>query len=183
MAEEMLKKMYVMVKERMGTYMFFHYLTEESFMLFIKKMVAYSKTSGVFMIPDKDGNIATATVAMNWGELFLFEIRNPKGIFKLVQASRVMDHFLRFLMSVGEPKEYKKLMKALSYKYHKEHGVGVTFLATFKGDPYYNVSKSLLSDEYINFIICNDKERLRKLKERSAGPDGNPRMFIDVPLT
>ncbi|MBL4587427.1 MAG: hypothetical protein JKX84_10285, partial [Flavobacteriales bacterium] len=65
----------------------------------------------------------------------------------------------------------------------KEHGVGVTFLATFKGDPYYDISKSLLSDEYVNFIICNDEERLKKLKERSAGPNGNPRMFIDVPIT
>ena len=135
------------------------------------------------MIPDRDGNIASAAIAMNWGEFFLFQIQNPKGIFKLVQKSRVMEHFLRFLMPVGEPAEYRKLMKGLSYKYRKEHGVGVTFLPTFKGDPYYGVSKSLLSDEYMNFIICNDEERLKKLKERSACPDGNPRMFIDVPIT
>ena len=181
--EEKLKEMYEMVKARMGTYLFFHYTTWDEFRDIIKRMVAYSKTSGVYMIPNADGSIAAATIAMNWGEFFEFQIQNPKGIFKLVQKSRVMENFLRFLMGVGKPKDFEKLMKGLSYKYHKEHKVGVTFLPTFKGDPYYKISKSLLSDEYMNFVICRDSDELAKFKKQSAGPDGNPRMFLDVPIT
>ncbi|MFT5920152.1 MAG: hypothetical protein ACI9FU_001969, partial [Granulosicoccus sp.] len=181
--EEKLKEMYEMVKARMGTYLFFHYVTWDEFKDMIVKMVEYSKTSGVYMIPKADGSIAAATIAMNWGEFFEFQIQNPKGIFKLIQKSRVMESFLRFLMGVGEPKEFSKLMKGLSYKYHKEHGVGVTFLPTFKGDPYYKISKSLLSDEYMNFVICRDLKELDKFKKQSAGADGNTRMFLDVPIT
>jgi hypothetical protein len=181
--DEKLKEMYEMVKARMGTYLFFHYVSWDEFKDLIVKMVEYSKTSGVYMIPNADGSIAAATIAMNWGEFFEFQIQNPKGIFKLIQKSRVMESFLRFLMGVGEPKEFAKLMKGLSYKYHKEHEVGVTFLPTFKGDPYYNISKSLLSDEYMNFVICRDSEELDKFKKQSAGADGNTRMFLDVPIT
>lgn len=180
--EAMLKKMYAMVKERMGEFIMFHY-TEDQFLQLIKELVEYSKSSGVFMIPDKDGNIASATVAMNWGEFFEFRIQNPKGIFKLVQASGVMEQFLRFLFSVGEPKHYKNLMKGLSYKYKKEHGVGVTFLPTFAGDEYEKISKSLLDDQYMNFIITKNQEDLDTMKRVSACPEGNPRLFIDVPIT
>ena len=80
-------------------------------------------------------------------------------------------------------KDFEKLMKGLSYKYLKEHKVGVTFLPTFKGDPYYKISKSLLSDEYMNFVICRDSDELDKFKKQSAGADGHPRIFLDVPIT
>lgn len=180
--EPMLKKMYARVKERMGNYILFHY-TEEEFLKLIREMVSYSKSSGVYMIPDKNGDIAAATLAMNWGEYFEFRIQNPKGIFKLVQASRVMEQFLRFLFGIGEPKDFKTLMKGLSYKFREEHGVGVTFLPTFKGDPYYDISKSLLDDQYMNFIITKNKEDLDIMKRVSACPEGNPRLFIDVPIT
>ena len=181
--EEKLREMYEMVKGRMGSYLFFHYVSWVEFKDLIVKMVEYSKTSGVYMIPNPDGSIAAATIAMNWGEFFEFQIQNPKGIFKLIQKSRVMENFLRFLMGVGEPKDFEKLMKGLSYKYHKEHKVGVTFLPTFKGDPYYKISKSLLSDEYMNFVICRDSDELDKFKKQSAGADGHPRIFLDVPIT
>jgi hypothetical protein len=181
--EEKLREMYEMVKGRMGSYLFFHYVSWDEFKDLIVKMVEYSKTSGVYMIPNPDGSIAAATIAMNWGEFFEFQIQNPKGIFKLIQKSRVMENFLRFLMGVGEPKDFEKLMKGLSYKYHKEHKVGVTFLPTFKGDPYYKISKSLLSDEYMNFVICRDSDELDKFKKQSAGADGHPRIFLDVPIT
>lgn len=180
--EEMLRKMYAMAKMRMGDFIMFHY-TEDQFLQMIKDLIGYSKSSGVFMIPDKDGNIAAATVAMNWGEFFEFKIQNPKGIFKLVQASGVMEQFLRFLFGVGEPKHFKSLMKGLSYKYKKEHGVGVTFLPTFAGDEYEKISKSLLDDQYMNFIITKNQEDLDTMKRVSACPEGNPRLFIDVPIT
>ncbi|MEZ5007377.1 MAG: hypothetical protein R2753_04390 [Chitinophagales bacterium] len=181
--EIMLKKMYQMVHEKMSKYLFFNHLTEESFLSLIKKLVGYSKSSGVFMIPDKNGDIAAASIAMNYGDFFEFKIKNPKGIFRIVQATGVMKNFLRLLMAVGEPKSFEKLLKGLSYKYHKEYNVGVSFLPTFKGDPFYNVYKSILDDKYMFFVICRDKAWLQELKERSADAKGNPRLFVDHPIT
>ena len=94
-----------------------------------------------------------------------------------------MEHFLRLLLGVGEPEIFEKLFKGLSYKYHKEHKIGVSFLPTFQGDPYYSVYKSLIDDKYLFFIICHDKDYLQKLKIFSEDDNGNTRLFIDHPIT
>lgn len=181
--ELMLKKMYEMVYKKMSSYLFFNHLTEESFLSLIKKLVGYSTSSGVYMIPDENGEIAAATIAMNIGDFFEFKIKNPKGIFRIIQATGVMKNFLRPLMAVGDPKPFEKLLKGLSYKYRKEYDVGVSFLPTFKGDPFIDVYKSIIDDQYMFFVICRDKERLQELKRLSADEFGNPRLFVDHPIT
>lgn len=179
--EARLKEMYQMVKKKMGKFIFFPYITEASFFSIIKSLRDYSKSTGVYMIPDADGKIAAATIAVNWGDYFMFKIKNPKGVFKLVQKSGVMDKFLRFLLSVGEPKPYKQLTKGLSHKYRKEHGVSVTFLPTHEGDPYYKTLKSLLDDKYMFFVICRNKQHFEEMKSYSA-IGGHPNIFVDHAL-
>ncbi|MFC2176481.1 hypothetical protein ACFLR1_05895 [Bacteroidota bacterium] len=181
--KDMLRQMYQMVHKKMSNYLFLPHITEEVFFNLIEKLVAYSKSSGVFMIPNKEGGIGAATIAMNYGDFFEFKIKNPKGIFRLVQATNIMQNFLRLLMAVGDEKIFKKLFKGLSYKYRKEHNVGVSFLPTFKGDPFYNQYKSILDDEYMYFIICRDKEWLQELKLRSQDEHGNTRLFVDHPFS
>ncbi len=181
--KEMLKKMYKMVHEKMSRYLFYPHLTEESFFNLIEKLKSYSKSSGVFMIPDENGEIASATIALNIGDFFMFKIKNPKGIFRLIQATGIMENFLRVLLSVGDAEPFQKLLKGLSYKYNKEHNVGVTFLPTYIGDPYYKVCKSLLDDEYMFFVICRDKQNLQNLKKLAADNQGNDRLFVDHPIT
>ncbi len=180
--EQKLREFYKMVNDKMHTYLFYHLLTEEIFLDFIKKLTAYSKTSRVWAILNADGSIATATLAMNWGDWLKFEIKNPKGIFKIVQASGVMEKFLRPMLPVGEADTFKRMLKGLSYHYHKAHGVGVTFLSTYDGDPYKQVYKSILDDQYAYFVICNDKEKLQQFKHRSATAEGHPRLFLDQPI-
>ncbi len=179
---EMLKKMYRKIDKKMSNYLFYNQLSEDQFISFIKKLTSYSKSSGVFMIPDSKGEILTATVAVNWGDFFMFQIQNPKGLFKAIRASGVMKKFLRFLMSVGEAQDYKKLIKGLSYKFHKEHNVGVTFLASYDGDPYFKVSKSIIDDKYIFFTICRNEKTLKAYKEQAIDEHGILRMFIDHPI-
>lgn len=180
--ETKLREYYSMVHEKMHTYLFYHLLNVDIFLDLVRKMTAYSKSSRVFAVMNPDGSIAAGCLAMNWGDWLKFEIKNPKGIFKLVQASGVMEKFFRPMLCVGEPKAFSKLLKGLSYHYYKQHGVGVTFLSTYDGDPFKQVYKSILDDQYAYFIICNDKEKLQQFKQRSATAEGHPRLFLDQPI-
>jgi hypothetical protein len=180
--EAKLREYYRMVHEKHHTYLFYHLLNVDIFLDFVRKLTAYSKSSRVWAMLTPDGKISAATLAMNWGDWFRFEIKNPKGIFKLVQASGVMEKFFRPMLGVGEPYTFAKLVKGLSHHYHKQHGVGVTFLSTYDGDPYKQVYRSILDDQYAYFIICNDKEKLQQFKKRSATAEGHPRLFLDQPI-
>jgi hypothetical protein len=92
-----------------------------------------------------------------------------------------MKHFFKPSMGIGTPADYKKLLKGLCYKYHKEAGVGVTVISTSEGDEYYDVNKSLLDDQYAYFIICNDEQKLQEFKKRSE-INGNTMLFLDQPI-
>lgn len=180
--ETKLRAYYQMIHAKHQTYLFYHLLNVDIFLDFVRKLTAYSKSSRVWAMLNPDGTLAAATLAMNWGDWFKFEIKNPKGIFKLVQASGVMEKFFRPMLGVGEPKTFAKLVKGLSHHYHRQHGVGVTFLSTYDGDPYKEVYKSILDDQYAYFIICNDKDKLQQFKQRSATAKGHPRLFLDQPI-
>jgi hypothetical protein len=168
--------------EKHQKFLFYHLLNVDIFLSLVRKMTAYSKSSRVFATLNSDGTIAAACLAMNWGDWLKFEIKNPKGIFKLVQASGVMEKFFRPMLGVGEAKAFSKMLKGLCFHYREAHGVGVTFLTTYDGDPYKQIYKSILDDQYAYFIICNDKEKLQQFKQRSATAEGHPRLFLDQPI-
>lgn len=179
--EPVLRKYYEQMHTKMKKYLFYNHLSFEEFQKLMLSMKAYSPTSGVYAHLDASGNILSASTAMNWGEYLTFQIVNPKGIFKLVQATGIMEHFFKPMMGIGKPDHYKKLLKGLCYKYWKESGVGVTVISTTEGDEYYNINKSLLDDQYAYFIICNDEQKLQQFKKRSE-VNGHPMLFLDQPI-
>ncbi len=180
--EPRLRAYYAKMHAKMHRYLFYNHLNFESFQKLMHSMKAYSPSSGVYAHLDASGNIITASGAMNWGEFLTFQIVNPKGIFKLIQATGIMKHFFKPSMGIGKPEDYKKLLKGLCYKYREESGVGVTVISTSDGDEYKSVYKSLLDDKYAYFIICNDEKKLQQFKKRSESPDGHPMLFLDQPI-
>ncbi|MFT4543721.1 MAG: hypothetical protein ACI9UR_000098 [Bacteroidia bacterium] len=180
--EARMREYYTQMHAKMKKYLFYNHLNFEDFQKLMLNMKEYSPTSGVYAHFDDAGNMLTASGAMNWGEFLTFQIVNPKGIFILAQKSGIMKHFFKPSMGIGKPEHYKKLLKGLCYKYHKEAGVGVTVISTSEGDEYKDIYKSLLDDEYAYFIICNDKEKLQQFKKRSESPDGHPMLFLDQPI-
>ena len=179
--EPLLRKYYVQMHAKMKNYLFYNHLSFEAFQKLMQSMKAYSPTSGIYAHLDSEGEIITASGAMNWGEYLTFQIVNPKGVFILAQKSGIMKHFFKPSMGIGKPNDYKKLLKGLCYKYHKEAGVGVTVISTSEGDEYYKINKSLLDDQYAYFIICNDEEKLQQFKKRSE-INGQPMLFLDQPI-
>lgn len=179
--EPLMKAYYERMHAKMKKYLFYNHLSFGEFQKLMLSMKAYSPTSGVFAHLDGSGKIISASTAMNWGEFLTFQIVNPKGVFILAQKSGIMKHFFKPMMGIGDPKDYKKLLKGLCYKYHKEKGVGVTVISTTEGDEYYSVNKSLLDDKYAYFIICNDKQKLQQFKKRSE-LNGQPMLFLDQPI-
>jgi hypothetical protein len=179
--EPRLRDYYEQMHAKMNKYLFYNHLEFDSFQKLILNMKDYSPSSGVYAHLDDNGDILTASGAMNWGEFLTFQIMNPKGIFILAQKSGIMKHFFKPSMGIGKPEHYKKLLKGLCYKYHKEAGVGVTVISTSDGDEYKNIYKSLLDDQYAYFIICNDEEKLQQFKKRSE-KNGHPMLFLDQPI-
>ncbi len=177
-----LRDMYQKVHSKMKNYLFYHYLTEDHFMDFIQKMTGYSKTSGVYCLEDESGNMTACTVAVNWGDYLTFMIKNPTGVFKVIQKFEIMKKFLYFMLSWGEPAEFRQLVKGLSHKYLKEQGVEVTIQPAFKGDPHYEVKKSLLDDDYAYFVITHDQQKMDEFKKHASDKDGNVMLFLDQPI-
>ncbi|MCB9203865.1 MAG: hypothetical protein H6603_02710 [Flavobacteriales bacterium] len=179
--EPQMRAYYKKMHAKMKKYLFYNHLSFESFQKLMLSMKAYSPSSGVYAHLDASGNIISASTAMNWGEFLEFQIVNPKGVFILAQKSGIMKHFFKPMMGIGKPEDYKKLLKGLCYKYHKESGVGVTVISTSEGDEYYDINKSLLDDQYAYFIICNDEQKLQQFKKRSE-VNGHPMLFLDQPI-
>lgn len=176
-----LKTYYEQMHAKMKKYLFYNYLNFETFRDLIHSMKKYSPSSGVYIHENEKGEMVAGSTAMNWGEFLTFQIVNPKGFWLLIQKSGIMKHFFKPGGGVGKPEDYKKLLKGLCYKYHKEHGVGVTVLSTTEGDEYFELHKSLIDDQYAYFIICNDEEKLQQFKKRSE-KNGHPMLFLDQPI-
>lgn len=179
--DEKLRVYYDAMHAKMKNYLFYNYLNFETFKTLIQSMKKYSPTSGVYIHENEKGEMVAGSTAMNWGDFQEFHIVNPKGVFKLVQATGIMKKFFKPGGAVGKPEDYKKLLKGLCYKFHKESGVGVTVLSTSEGDEYNSVYKSLLDDKYAYFIICNDEQKLQEFKKRSE-QNGHPMLFLDQPI-
>lgn len=176
-----LRAYYEQMHEKMKNHLFYNHLSFKDFQKLIQSMKKYSPTSGVYIHENEKGQMTAGSTAMNWGDFQEFHIVNPKGVFKLIQATGIMKKFFKPGGAVGEPKAYKNLLKGLCYKYRKEAGVGVTVLSTSEGDEYNKVYKSLIDDQYAYFIICNDEQKLQQFKKRSEN-NGYPMLFLDQPI-
>ena len=86
------------------------------------------------------------------------------------------------IMVVGSPKNADTLLKGIASHYNKTYKCKVTVLNSYDGDPYFKTKKSMLKDDYLFLIICNDVKKLNDMKEKSKGLDGNVKLFIDIPL-
>lgn len=177
-----LKEMYQRVVREKGHHVFFHINTEEEFFSIINKILEYSKTTRVYMIADDTGNMKSACVAMNWGDYFQLTLENPKGLFKMIANLKLTDQVLYPYLLVGDPADAEVLLKGIAYKYRKDHKVQLTLLNSFDGDPYYEIKKSIIYDDYLFLVICNSVPILTEFKERSKAPDGHVKLFIDIPL-
>ena len=180
--EEKLKEFFQMILKQKRNYAFYHMHSEEDLMKMLQKIKDYSKSSRVYMVPDTNGNIAAACVAMNWGEYFQLTLQNPRGLFKMVANMRLTDNLLYPFLVVGDPVAADTLLRGIAHKYAKQHNCYLTVLNAYDGDPYYKTKKSILNDDYLFLIITNDIAKLNAMKEKSKGVDGNVKLFIDNPL-
>lgn len=179
---EKLKQYYQKLKAQKEHYAFYHIHSEQEFLDTIKKILSYSASSRVYMVPDEKGEMDAVCFAINWGEYFAFQLENPRGLFKMLANMKLTDNILYPIMIVGSPKHVDTLLRGIASHYNKNYKCRVTNLNSYKGDPYHQTKKSLLKDDYLFLIICNDIEKLNAMKERSKGQDGNVKLFIDIPL-
>jgi hypothetical protein len=179
---EKLKEFYQKLKKQKEHYTFYHIHSEEQFLAMLDKIMAYSKSSRVYMVPDENGKMDAACFAINWGEYFAFQLENPQGLFKALAKMKLTDNILYPIMITGSPENVDVLLRGIASYYNKNFQCKVTNLNSYHGDPYAKTKKSILNDDYMFLIICNDVEKLNAMKERSKGIDGNVKLFIDVPL-
>jgi hypothetical protein len=178
----LLKLFYQKLKTQKEDYTFFHFHTEGQFLGILDNIFAYSKSSRVYMVPDKDGNMDAVGLAINWGDYMNVQLENPQGFFKTLAKLELTDKVLYPIMLVGSTKGVDVLLRGMASHYNKTYNCKVTTINSYNGDPYYKTKKSLLSDDYLFLIITNDVDKLNEIKEKSRDKDGNIRLFIDVPL-
>jgi hypothetical protein len=134
------------------------------------------------MIPKADGSIDAAMIALNWGDYFSLKLENPKGFYKFVDNLKISDKILYPILLTGSAKGMKTLLKGAAYYFRKKHGVHITLLNSFPGDPYEKCKKSIIYDNYQFFIISDRTDWLEKLKNKSEQNDGNVKFFIEHPI-
>ena len=177
-----LKEMYKMLMAEKRDYVFSNIHSEDLWLKLIENISRYSKTSRVFMIPDANGKIAAAGVAMNWGDYFALTLENPKGVFKFLASLKLTDRLLYPIHLIGDKATVKTLLKGMASKYLKEHKVYLSVINSYAADKYADIKSGFIHDDYINFIISDRPEHLVRLKEQSKSADGHVRFFIDNPI-
>ena len=180
--QNLLKAYYQKVQVGFSDFLFYNMLTEVEFLDQIKQITAYSKSSRVYMLPGEKGEMKAAAFAINWGDYFKFLILNPKGIFRVIAALKITEKVVFPVWGIGEPEDYKMLLKGIGYRFNKFENAQLTFLNTYKGDPYGKVKKSILADDYIYFIITHNKEKLQYYKQLASDKAGNMRLYADRQL-
>jgi len=180
--KEALKEYYSKLKQSREKFVFNQMHSEENFLGMIKRILASSPTSGVYMIPDEKGNLDAAGIVINWGDYLKLKLQNPKGLFKLIDSLQLTDKLLYPTLLVGSAKGVKELTKGVAYKYRKEHKVQLTVLNSHDGDPHYDVKKSIIFDPFVYFVVHDRPEMYKAMKEHSMDEAGNVRLFIETPL-
>jgi hypothetical protein len=180
--EKSLNEMHRLLMDDKLAHIFYPYYTFELFQKLVRQIQSYSKTSRVFMIPKADGSIDAAMIALNWGDYFSLKLENPKGFYKFVDNLKISDKILYPILLTGSAKGMKTLLKGAAYYFRKKHGVHITLLNSFPGDPYEKCKKSIIYDNYQFFIISDRTDWLEKLKNKSEQNDGNVKFFIEHPI-
>lgn len=179
---EKLKQYYQKLRSQKQHYALYHINAEQEFFDIIDKVIAYSKSSKIFMVPDEKGEMDAVCFAINWGEYFALKLENPQGFFKLIDRLALSERILYPIMVTGSPKNVDTLLRGIASYYNKTHKCKVTVINSYDGDPYYDTKKSLLQDDYYFLIITNDIPKLNQMKDQSRASDGNVKLFIDIPL-
>ena len=181
--KEKLKEMYAMLQKQKADYVFSSVHSEEAFFRLLDNIFKYSKTSKVYMLPDANGNIEAACIAVNWGDYFAFTLDNPKGLFKFVASLKLTEHLLYPIHVVGSEKGVETLLKGVAHIYRTQHKVHISVINSYEADRYAKLKKGMLYDDYIFFIITDRLEQFNKLKEQSKVElASTPRFFIDNPI-
>jgi hypothetical protein len=179
---EKLKEMYAMLRSAKGDYVFNSVHSEDIFLTLIDNIKKYSKTSKVYMLPGANGKIAAACIAVNWGDYFALTLDNPKGLFKFLASLKLTDRLLYPIHVVGDVGSVKILLKGIASIYLQKHNVYLSIINSYDADPYFDIKKGLLHDDYIFFIITDRLDHFNRLKEQSKSADGKVRFFIDNPI-
>jgi hypothetical protein len=177
-----LKEMYKLLVLQKKDYLFNGIHSEDVFLKLIASIFKYSKTSKVFMIPDAQGNISAACIALNWGDYFALTLENPKGLFKFLASLQLTDQLLYPIHVVGNVADVPTLLKGIAYYYRQNHKVKISIINSYDADPYAKAKSSLIYDNYVFFIITDELDTYNKEKTRSLSADGVPRYFIDHPI-
>ncbi len=181
--DKRLRELYEKMILMQGNHLFNQYPTFDDFHYYYKRVMAYAKTSGSYMIADKDGKMLAASVTLNLGDFFDFVLDNPKGaLLKFIASLELTNRMLYSWLIVGEPSAVKTLYKGIAYKYRKEHGTKMALYNSYPGDPYSKIKSGLISDPYNYFAIYDRPELYQQFRENSKDENGNVRIFIDVPL-
>ena len=180
--KEKLKEMYQMLRNAKHDYVFNSIHSEDLFLTLIDNITKYSKTSKVYMLPDANGKIDAACIAVNWGDYFALTLENPKGLFKFLASLKLTDRILYPIHIVGSQGGVNTLLKGIASIYLKQHKCYLSVINSYDADKYKDIKKGLLHDDYIFFIITDRLEHFNRLKEESKSSEGHVRFFIDNPI-
>ncbi len=180
--KEALREYYSRIKDIRNNFVFNQIHTEENFFNMLNRIFGSSPTSRVYMIPDKAGNMDAAGFIINWGDYMHLKLQNPKGFFKFIDALKITDKILYPTLLVGSQDSVKQLLKGAAHKYRKEHGVQVSLLAGYEGDPYFDIKKSIVYDPYLFFVIYDRPEQYNDMKHHSKDATGQVRIYIESPM-
>ena len=166
-----------------GGVLLHQYPTYESFREMFEGLRDYSRTSRIYMLPGKNGEMLAAALAINWGDYFSLTLENPRGFFKVVAALRITDRILWSTNSVGEVRNVERLWKGLAYLYETNHRVRLSLMMAQPGDPYARLKRSVLRDPFVYFTMYNRVEEYEALESSCRQGDGYIPIFTETPLT
>ena len=180
--EKRLKEYYQMIVASRQNYVFHQLHSEEKFFSMVNRILSSSPSSKIYMLPDANGNIASAGFFINWADYLHLKLQNPKGLFKVIDNLQIIDRILYITLMVGDEKSVRQLAKGGAFRFRKEHGNLVTVLNAHEGDPHFEVKKSFIYDPFVYFAIYDRPEMFERMKNKSKDEHGNVRIFIDTPM-
>lgn len=159
------------------------YATYDSFREMFERLRSYSRTSRIYMLPGKNGEICAAALAINWGDYFDLTLEKPRGLFKLVASMKITERILWPIHFVGEVGDVAKLLKGIAYLYEKKHKVHLSLMMSQPGDPYARLKRSVLRDPFVYFTMYNRAKEYQDLESSCRTKDGRLSIFTETPLT
>lgn len=163
-------------------YVFNQLHNEEKFFNMVRRILGSSQNSRFYMLAGEKGHMEAAGFFVNWADYMHLKLKDPKGLFKVIDSLRITDKILYCTLLTGNAARVRDLVKAAAYKFRKEQGTEVTVLNAHEGDPHFDIKKSIIYDPFVYFAIYDRPEMFERMKERSKDAAGNVRIFIDTPM-